>query len=237
MFNNKYWTTISIGICLLALVFVTVFSIEKNQAGAEQMESLDEVFDRIGPYFKNHPELLSASLKAVKDFNSISDDDCVAKVNNVPISIAEIEFMKGLKDAFEERNSSKVHYYADTKSGYEAGQSYDCAYNHEFIAYKTPSDTIYPPEIGNGVASVNGVYLVNSSNKVVNTHSNEWRNGFLRSHIFPGGTHYYATLYSTEWLQGFPSGSYRVKVVSTFALPTYWVPWLWTSDTCYTSYF
>jgi hypothetical protein len=166
-----------------------------------------------------------------------SDDDCVAKVNNVPISIAEIEFMKGLKDAFEERNSSKVHYYADTKSGYEAGQSYDCAYNHEFIAYKTPSDTIYPPEIGNGVASVNGVYLVNSSNKVVNTHSNEWRNGFLRSHIFPGGTHYYATLYSTEWLQGFPSGSYRVKVVSTFALPTYWVPWLWTSDTCYTSYF
>jgi hypothetical protein len=47
----------------------------------------------------------------------------------------------------------KVHYYADTKSGYEAGQSYDCAYNHEFIAYKTPSDTIYPPEIGNGVAS------------------------------------------------------------------------------------
>ncbi len=73
-----------------------------------KLESLDEVFDRIGPYIKNHRELLSVSLKSVEDFNSISDDDCVAKVNNVPISIAEIEFMKGLKDAFEERNSSLV---------------------------------------------------------------------------------------------------------------------------------
>ena len=71
-----------------------------------KLKSLDEVFDRIGPFIKNHPELLSASLKSVEDYNSISDDDCVAKVNNAPISIAEIEFMKGLQDALEEKDSS-----------------------------------------------------------------------------------------------------------------------------------
>jgi hypothetical protein len=157
MFNNKYWTTISIGICLLALVFVTVFSIEKNQAGAEQMESLDEVFDRIGPYFKNHPELLSASLKAVEDFNSISDDDCVAKVNNVPISIAEIEFMKGLKDAFEERNSSYQSVFdmlVDEKVVFDYAMKNDLIPSKsevdEFIAWEKDSyesDTEYQKDV------------------------------------------------------------------------------------------
>jgi len=125
---NKPWKKIIIGICLLALVFVTVLYIEKGQTKDEQLKSvdegfesleeaikeydkaklksLDEVFDRIGPFIKNHPELLSASLKSVEDYNSISDDDCVAKVNNAPISIAEIEFMKGLQDALEEKDSS-----------------------------------------------------------------------------------------------------------------------------------
>ncbi len=132
----------------------------------------------------------------------------------------------------------KVSYYADTKSGYEVGQTYDAAYNHDYIAYKTPSDYIYPPEVGNGDASVVSVSLVDSSNNIVNTLSNSsWSRGTLRSYIWPEGTIFFDELCTTHWLQGFPSSSYRVKVVSGFALDVNWVPNLWTSDTCYTSTF
>ncbi len=84
---------------MLALVFVTGLNIEKNQTRAEQLEM-------VGPFIKNHPELLSASLKSIEDYNTISNDDWVAKVNNIPISIAEIKFRKGLKDAAGEQNST-----------------------------------------------------------------------------------------------------------------------------------
>lgn len=104
----------------------------------------------------------------------------------------------------------QVTYIADTTSGYELGSSYDGVSNHDYIAYK--SYAIYPPEVGNGEASVIKVAIVNASNN-----SDQ--------------------LYSTALIQAFPSSNYKVKVVSGFALDYIWTPNMWTNDTCYTSSF
>ncbi|NLB87612.1 MAG: hypothetical protein GX790_00040 [Syntrophomonadaceae bacterium] len=131
----------------------------------------------------------------------------------------------------------QVTYIADTTSGYELGSSYDGVSNHDYIAYK--SYAIYPPEVGNGEASVIKVAIVNASNnsEVTSLSNSLWRKGTIRGHILPGGSIIFDQLYSTALIQAFPSSNYKVKVVSGFALDYIWTPNMWTNDTCYTSSF
>jgi hypothetical protein len=117
------------------------------------------------------------------------------------------------------------------------GYTYKAATNQDLASYKTPADIIYPPLIGNGTVVLQGVYLLNTSNNVVNSLGNEsFNNGTINWRIVPGGTLWLLSRYSYTWLEGIPNATYRIQVGTTFALPCSWYPFLWT-DYTYTPWF
>ena len=64
---NKPWKKIIIGICLLALVFVTVLYIEKGQTKDEQLKSVDEGFESLEEAIKEYDKAKLKSLDEVFD--------------------------------------------------------------------------------------------------------------------------------------------------------------------------
>ncbi|MDD2556562.1 MAG: hypothetical protein PHN17_09565 [Syntrophaceticus sp.] len=137
----------------------------------------------------------------------------------------------GIK-TFKYRNS----YICNVITGF-SGYSYKAATNQDILAYKTPEDYIYPPEVGNGAVGLQGVYLLDTNNNVNNSQNpNQWSAGLINSRILPGGTKYLLSRYCYVRLEGIPNATYRVQVRTTFALPSSWSPFLWT-DYTYTPWF
>lgn len=127
-------------------------------------------------------------------------------------------------------------YAGDAFSGYEAGSYYEAVENHDFYAYKTPSQIIWPPEVGNGSCSIYRVEMVDSSNNVDDyLTSSAFQNGNIRGYILPGGTYFYFVKKSTYWLQVFASDEYYVKAKAIFELDSdQWYPsgpWIDSSST------
>lgn len=63
---------------------------------AEQVKRVEDYTKIAGEYIKKNPQLLSKSIDAVEQ-KSINNEEIVTHVELLPISIAEIEFRKGLR--------------------------------------------------------------------------------------------------------------------------------------------
>lgn len=68
---------------------------QENEIETYYSENLEETMYLVGEYLNNNRELLSKSLEAL-DNKTIPNEEIVTKVGTVPISIAEIEFRRGL---------------------------------------------------------------------------------------------------------------------------------------------
>jgi len=53
----------------------------------------------------------------------------------------------------------RTDYRGQVVTGYEAGSTYKAVSDQDFVAYKVPEDGIWPPEVGNGMVEIPGVYL------------------------------------------------------------------------------
>lgn len=123
------------------------------------------------------------------------------------------------------------YYIGSSTDGYEAGQSYKMAYNHDFLS-DTP--TIYSPEIGEGVNTLLSLKLLNSSGSVVSSTSN-FSNGLIRSYFLNGDYYYYYEKCSYTALQGYPTGNYRIEWDTYFFNDNF--IFSDSGNTSYTSYF
>lgn len=117
-------------------------------------------------------------------------------------------------------------YQGDAFSGYEIRTYYEAVENHDFYAYKTPSQVIWPPEVGNGNCLLYRVEMVDSSGNVdAYLTSAAFQNGNIRGYILPGGTYFYFIKKSSWWLQVFESDVYYVTAKTYFELESdQWFP-------------
>ncbi len=126
-------------------------------------------------------------------------------------------------------------YQGDAFSGYEVGSQYEAVKDHDFAAYKTPSQVIWPDDIGNGTCVLYRVEMVDSRGNVVDYLSNSsFQNGTIRGYIVSGGTLWYFMKKSYNWLQNFRSDTYYVKAKTSFYLDESWYPsgpWVDTAST------
>lgn len=127
-------------------------------------------------------------------------------------------------------------YEGDAFSGYEVGSVYKAVNNHDFDAYKTPADVIYPPEVGNGNSQIYRVEMVDSNGNIDDyLAASSFEDGTIRGYIVPGGTYFYFVKKSYGWLQIFASDSYYLNAKTYFELDsTSWFPsgpWIDTAST------
>jgi hypothetical protein len=131
----------------------------------------------------------------------------------------------------------RTNYICDFRTGAYSWYTYKAAINQDLLAYKTPNDSIYPSELGNGAVGIRDVNILDTNNNVNNSQgTNQWSSGLIRSRILPGGTMYFLSRHSYIPLEGIPNATYRVQLRTTFALPASWAPFLWT-DYTYTPWF
>ncbi|KGP76178.1 hypothetical protein JT05_06300 [Desulfosporosinus sp. Tol-M] len=83
---------------LTTLLITVSIGISYQNYYADQKKSVEEYIKLGGEFIKNNPELLSKSLEVVEN-KLVNYEDVVSNVDLLPISIAEIEFRKGINQA------------------------------------------------------------------------------------------------------------------------------------------
>jgi len=68
---------------------------QNNALYAKDRPTLDDVFESTGEYVRNHKNLLKEATKSLKTFK-YPDHLVVAQIGDVPLTISELEFRKGL---------------------------------------------------------------------------------------------------------------------------------------------
>jgi len=95
---------------LLAFMVVGIFGVYNQNSYASDKKTVEEYINLIGEYIKNNPELLSKSLDALES-KSFNKCEVVSTVDLLPITIGEIEFRKGLRNAFGSDNADDKSIY------------------------------------------------------------------------------------------------------------------------------
>lgn len=95
--SAKRWNKYLIGLLIIAFLAAGVMISRDMALQAEDQKTIDEVFSFVGPFISAHPEYLSQSLQSLEG-GSMTPDDVVAWVNEIPITIGELEQRKGLNE-------------------------------------------------------------------------------------------------------------------------------------------
>jgi len=129
-----------------------------------------------------------------------------------------------------------IVYYGDQFEGFEAGSTFQAVELQDFFIYRKSQYYIWPPEIGNGIATLDRIELQTSSGtKTTQTNSN-WSTGTYRDYLIDPDSITY-TFRKNPFIQAFPGGSYRIKATGTHQMPANtWIPFSSTKS-IYTSYF
>lgn len=89
---------------IVSVLVLSISIINNNKIYAQGQKTLEEFFRPIGKFIQSNPDLLKDSIKTIKNAG-ITSDETVAWVNDIPITIGELEFRKGLNEAGERHKS------------------------------------------------------------------------------------------------------------------------------------
>ena len=103
MFKNK--GKFLVALFIISALILSIITISNNKTHAQGEKTVEEFFKPIGEFIQNNPNLLKDSIKNVNNLN-VSLDETVAVVNNLPITIGELEYRKGLNQKAGIRNQS-----------------------------------------------------------------------------------------------------------------------------------
>lgn len=108
--------------------------------------------------------------------------------------------------------------------------------NHDLFAYKCPSDTIYPPEIGNGTVAINNVYMQDTSTGYLYSqlNSNYFSNGSYYSRMYCGGALTFRQIKSPTAQSSSNTRTYTNRVDTIMGLDNNWTPFIFTGDYIWT---
>lgn len=87
-----------LGIFFISLITLSISLFDNNSVYAKNQKTISESFEQIGDFVKKNPNYLYQVRTNLKK-NDLSPEETVATVNNLPISIAEVEFRKGLNNS------------------------------------------------------------------------------------------------------------------------------------------
>lgn len=128
------------------------------------------------------------------------------------------------------------------KSDYLAEKTSDSNYkivrNHDFLAYKCPDDSIWPPFVGNGTVSLYKVEMIDSNGS---SHSPIYGSNFSKGLIYSrllcsGSLTFLAKLYYPAQ-KASKNLSLRNRINTWFFLSEEWIPSIWLEDYAYTNWY
>ena len=85
-------------LCAAALLFSAFVINNDRKVSAVQQKTMKEFFAPIGEFMKDHKEFLSQSADSLQLKNT-DPDEIIAVVDGWPITVGEMEFRKGIRDA------------------------------------------------------------------------------------------------------------------------------------------